>query len=79
MLASGVVAIVDDNIEDISSTSDRVAVDVGNDKESLTWLVLILVVLFNFNLGFNLDNDAPVMFWMMLLIPLTIIQKMMLM
>ena len=32
----GVIAIADDNIEDISSTSDRVAVDVGNDKESLT-------------------------------------------
>ena len=36
MLASGVVVIVDDNIEDTSSNSDRVTVDVGNDKESLT-------------------------------------------
>ena len=38
---SGVIAIVDDNIEDTSSNSDRVTVDVGNDsgdgeKESLT-------------------------------------------
>ena len=37
----GVIAIVDDNIEDTSSNSNRVTVDIGNDssdgkKESLT-------------------------------------------
>ena len=41
MLASGVVAIVDDNIEDTSSNNNRVMVDVGSysgdgEKESVT-------------------------------------------